>query len=531
MASLFGWEIRRQSDLAPAESFVAPQKDDGASQVSEGGVFAQALDLDGSARTAAELISRYREMEQHPEVDTAITDICNESIVYDPKTPIVKMNLDGVQLPDNIKTALQAEFEGALNLLEFNAQAYDIFKRWYVDGRLFYHAIIDKDNPKEGIKELRYIDPRKIRKIRQVKREQNSSTSESSIKVTKEYYIFNDRGFAQGSNLGSGSQSVTGLMIAKDAIINTTSGITDPTNSIVMSYLHKAIKPLNQLRCMEDSLVIMRLNRSVSRRVFYIDVGNLPKMKAEQYVRDMMAKFKNRLVYDASTGEVKDERKYMTMLEDFWLPRRGANGGTQIDILQGGENLGEVTDITYFQQKLFRSLNVPIGRLVSENGFNFGKSSEITRDEVNFSKFITRLRAKFALLFLKIMERQVVLKGMMSIDDWDKLAPLITFDYQKDNQYEELKELEILGLKTQALSQVEPFLGRFFSLDWVRKHILGQSDEDIKQMMIQIQAEMKNGLYAPVVPEPGAKPGVAASGAKNDTITAPTAGGGARYLA
>jgi hypothetical protein len=454
------------------------------------------LDLEGSAKTEAELVTKYRESALFPELDDAITDIINEAIIIDPAEPVVKINLDNVPgLGNNGKKAIEAEFSQVLDLLEFNAQGYDVFKRWYVDGRLYYHAIIDRKNPKAGITELRYIDPRKIRKIRQIKRENDKlqQTNAAAIKVTKEYYIYNERGFnVQGVQMGAGQ--VIGLKIAKDSIVYVTSGITDPNNSVVLSHLHKIIKVLNQLRAIEDALVIYRLNRSVDRRVFYIDVGNLPKLKAEQYLREIMAKFKNRMVYDSHTGEVRDERKFQTMLEDFWLPRREGQRGTQIETLKGGEHLNDIADIDYFKQKLYRSLNVPITRMTSENGFNLGKSSEITRDEIKFAKFIKRIRAKFSQLFLKILEKQVVLKGIMSIEEWDMFAPKITFDFQNDNEYALLKELEVLGYKLDTLSKVVPYVGQFFSMTWCKKRILGWTEEEIEDMMEEIEAEMKAGL-------------------------------------
>lgn len=533
---LFGFEITRKTDKPQnqPESFVSPQKDDGAAVVVEGGTYHQVMDIEGSAKTEAELVNRYREMELHPEIDLAINDVINDSIVVDPQEPTVKINLEKIGIPPQVKKALENEFENTLKLLQFNSQAYDLFKRWYVDGRLYYHAIIDKANPGLGIQELRYVDPRKIKKIRHVKKIQTADpTAAQAVQVTKEYYMYNEQGFApqQGLNRG-GVTTIAGIRIAKDSIIQATSGLTDSSNQVILSHLHKAIKPLNQLRCIEDALVIMRLNRSVDRRVFYIDVGNLPKLKAEQYVREIMAKFKNRLVYDATTGEVKDERKFMTMLEDFWLPRRGGtSNGTQIDVLKGGDNLGETTDVEYFKQKLYRALSIPIGRMNSEGSFNFGKASEITREEIKFAKFIMRLRAKFALLFLKIMEKQVVLKGIMSIEDWDNIAQMITFDFNKDNEYAELKELEIMGLRLDVLARMEPFFGKFWSLNWIKKHILNQSEEQIMQIMKEIQTEMEQGFYdATMDPENTDKGGGITSKGSGDNSGAVPASGSTRYF-
>jgi hypothetical protein len=490
-----GFEIKR-SRPEPV-SFASRQTDDGAAVVAEGGAYGTYVDLDGSIRTEAELVNKYREMSMHPEVDAAIEDIVNEVIVQEPDTKVVELILDDIDIPDKIKKLFITEFEGALQLLEFNQLSYEIFRRWYVDGRLYYHAIIDEQNPKNGIVELRYIDPRKIRKLREVKKKK--TINQVALNQTgSEYYIYNDKGFAKtAGNSSIPTNTIGGLKIAKDSIIHCTSGLTSLNGDLVQSYLHKAIKPLNQLRSMEDSLVIYRISRAPERRIFYIDVGNLPKMKAEQYLRDIMTKFKNKLVYDSATGEIRDDRKFMTMLEDFWLPRREGGKGTEITTLPGGQNLGQMDDVEYFQRKLFASLNVPISRLDPNTQFNFGRNSEITRDEVKFSKFITRLRNKFAALFTKILERQLVLKGIITIEEWEEIREKIGFKFSQDNYYAELKETEILRDRVAMLRDVDDYAGKFFSNEWIRRHVLRQSDNEMEEIDKQIQEEQNNPQYNP----------------------------------
>jgi len=496
--SLFGIEFKKNDTKKDElESFVPKIDDSGAIIVAEGGSHSQFLDLEGTAKTEAELIARYREMSLHPEVDTAIDDIINEIIVVDPKEEIVKINLDKIDYSNDLKKKITTEFKVIQDLFEFNNQAYEIAKRWYIDGRLYYHCIVDNKKLKEGIQELRYIDPRKIRKVRQVKRLQQAQLSGNfAVKNAKEYYVFNDRGFGQaaGTAISISSGSVIGLKIAKDSIIHATSGLTDVNSSTVLSYLHKAIKPLNQLRVMEDALVIYRISRAPERRVFYIDVGSLPKLKAEQYIREMMAKFKNKLSYNSQTGEVTDDRKFMTMLEDFWLPRRGGtegDRGTKIEQLPSGGNLGEITDIEYFQKKLYKSLNVPTSRLASEGGFNLGRASEISRDEVKFNKFVTRLRSKFSTLFIKSLEKQLILKNIVALEDWESISNKISFDYNMDNQFAQLKELEVLKEKLDILQGVDAFVGKYFSTDWIKTHILGFSKEEQEDMEKEMQADQE----------------------------------------
>lgn len=500
---LFGFEFKRK---APEPISFAPQAtDDGAVVVAEGGVYGTYVDLDGSIRTEAELINKYREMAQHPECDAAVDDIVNEVITQEPEVKPVEIVLDDLEnINDRIKKLLQNEFEEVLKLLEFNSLAYDVFRRWYVDGRLYYHAILyNEEDPQQGIRELRYIDPRKIRKVRTQKKKKVAS----NVPVTqtdKEYYIYNDKGFAKtmGSNASIPQNTIGGIRIAKDSIIHCTSGLMSVSGDLVQSYLHKAIKPLNQLRSMEDSLVIYRISRAPERRIFYIDVGNLPKPKAEQYLRDIMTRFKNKLVYDAGTGEIRDDRKFMTMLEDFWLPRREGGRGTEITTLPGGQNLGQMDDVIYFQRKLYKSLNVPITRLDPEVQFNLGRATEITRDEVKFAKFISRLRNKFSQLFLKILERQLILKQICTPEDWDVWKDIIRFKFAQDNYYAELKETEILRDRIAMLRDVDDYAGKYYSHEWIRKHVLQQSDEDIEEMDEQIADELANPQYNPQpVPE------------------------------
>ena len=420
MAELFGFEIKRKSqeDLG---SFVPRQDDDGAVVVAEGGVYGQYIDLEQTSKTEGELVTRYRKMSMQPECENAIDDVVNESVVYDPESHVVELNIDNVDVSESIKKTIRDEFNTIKDLLDFERQGYEIFRHWYIDGRLYFHIIIDEQDVKSGIKELRYIDPRKIRKIRVVdKKASGQGTNKFTLNKTKqEYYLYNEKGYKSGPGMVNPAQNTTqGLKIAKDSILHTTSGLMSEDNKMVLSHLHKAIKPLNQLRVLEDATVIYRISRAPERRIFYIDVGNLPKLKAEQYLRDMMAKHKNRLVYDATTGELRDDRKFMTMLEDYWLPRREGGKGTEITTLPAGQNLGEMDDVLYFQKKLYRALNVPVSRLEPEAGFSLGRASEISRDEIKFQKFIARLRLKFAALFEKALEKQLILKGIITPDDW-----------------------------------------------------------------------------------------------------------------
>jgi len=502
MASLFGFEFKKRIEEPPPVSFAPEQNDDGAVVVAAGGSYGTFVDLEGTARTEAELVTRYRDMSLTADIDRAVEEIVNEAIVQETDETIVEMNLEGLPYPDSIKKLIIDEFNGIKNLLDFNNRSYEIFRRWYIDGRLYYHAIIDEKNPKKGIIELRPIDPRKIRKVRENKKKKDLKSSAVVTQTEKEYFIYNEKGYnAQGIGSGAAAYSATGVKIAKDAIVHCTSGLMDNNGTMVLSYLHKAIKPLNQLRVLEDATVIYRISRAPERRIFYIDVGNLPKMKAEQYLRDMMVRHKNRLVYDATTGEVRDDRKFMTMLEDYWLPRREGGRGTEITTLPGGENLGKMEDVEYFQNKLYQSLNVPVTRLQSEQVYSIGRATEITRDEVKFSKFINRMRTKFSTLFLKCLEKQLVLKGIVTVDDWKAMSQVIRFDYAKDNYYEELKETEVLSSRLQLATTLSPFIGKYYSHRWVRQNIFKQSDEDRLEMDSEIVGEFKNQVLYPPPPE------------------------------
>lgn len=500
MAEIFGFEIKRK-EQEPI-SFAPKTEDDGAVVVAEGGVYGTYVDLDGSIKTEAELINKYREMAQHPEIEAAIDDIVNEVITQEPEVQVVELNLDDLKQSDRIKKMLITEFDEVLRLLEFNALSYEVFRRWYVDGRLYYHAIVDEETPTNGIKELRYIDPRKVRKVREQKKKRIAS-GVSLNQTAGEYYLYNDKGFSKTSGTAAiPSNTVGGIRIAKDSIIHCTSGQTSVNGDLVQSYLHKAIKPLNQLRSMEDSLVIYRISRAPERRIFYIDVGNLPKVKAEQYLRDVMTRFKNKLVYDAATGEVRDDRKFMTMLEDFWLPRREGGKGTEITTLPGGQNLGQMDDVIYFQRKLYKSLNVPITRLDPEVQFNLGRATEITRDEVKFAKFVNRLRNKFSQLFIKILERQLILKNIVAPEDWEEMREAIRFKFAQDNYYAELKETEVLRDRITMLRDVDDYATKYYSHEWIRRHVLRQSDEEMEEIDKQIADEAENTQYNPVQPGP-----------------------------
>lgn len=494
MVQLFGFEIKRKIEAKEQlRSFADPVNDDGAISVATGGAQSTFVDLDGTAKTEAELVNRYRSMLQQPEVQAAVDDIVNEAITISDENRVVECVTDDVDMPDSIKKKIREEFENVLKLLDFSNQGYEIFSRWYVDGRLYYHAVIDETAPKKGIQELRYIDPRKIRKIREFEKEKpvNGSNQFTLKRVKTEYYIYSDKGYDVNTSAQQLNtfDSIQGLKIAKDSIINCNSGVLNEKNTIILSHLHKAYKPLNQLRMMEDAAVIYRISRAPERRVFYIDVGNLPKIKAEQYLREMMVNHKNKLVYDASTGEMRDDRKFMTITDDFWLPRREGNRGTEITTLPGGQNLGEMEDINYFQKKLYKSLNVPISRLEAETGFSLGRSSEISRDEVKFAKFIRRLRARFSTLFDKALEKQLILKGVIKPEEWDIIKDSIRYDFKLDNHFEELKQSEILRDRVSLLDQVNNYVGVYYSKDWVRKNVLHMSEDEIEEIEKQLKDE------------------------------------------
>lgn len=507
MVQIFGWEFKRKQAEDQYDSFV-PKTDaneDGAVVISAGGAYGTYVDLDGTVRTDAELITKYREMALHPEVDAAVEEITNEAINMD-EEKVVRIVLDDLNYSPKVKKNISDSFEKILELLEFNNRAHDIFRKWYIDGRTYYHVVIDEKNTEEGVKELRYIDPRKLRKVREQSRKRIKNNDFSVPKTVNEYYIFNEKGFDytnKGVQTATATSSASGLKIAKDAIVFSSSGLTDAAGKTILSFLHKAIKPLNQLRTLEDSTVIYRISRAPERRIWYIDVGNLPKMKAEQYVREIMTKHKNRLVYDANTGDIKDDRKFMTMLEDYWIPRREGGRGTEVDTLPAGQNLGEMADVEYFQKKLYRSLNVPTDRLDAQSQFNLGRSSEITREELKFGKFIDRLRGRFTTLFLSILEKEVVLRKIMTIEEWNLIKNKIQFDFVKDSYFTELKNAEILQGRMQTLASMENYIGKYYSNDWVRKNILKQDDNMIEELNEQIIEEMSNQIYNPPMLQPG----------------------------
>lgn len=492
--NLFGFQISRQKAEVQQQSektFAVPANEDGALTISAAAYYGTYVDLDGTAKNEVELISRYREMAMQPEIESAIDDIVNEAIVQNDNGQSIRVIMDDLKQPDKIKKAIEEEFKIVLRLLNYQNMATDIFRRFYIDGRLFYHIIIDEKTPTEGIKGLRYIDPRKIRKVREVKKEKDSTTATDIVSTVNEYYIYNDK-VVSGT---SSSYGPVGVRIAKDSIININSGLMDSRRAVVLSYLHKAIKPLNQLRMIEDATVIYRISRAPERRIFYIDVGNLPKLKAEQYLRDIMVKYKNKLVYDAQTGEVRDDRKFLSMMEDFWLPRREGGKGTEITTLPGGQNLGELEDVKYFEKKLYKALNVPISRLdPNQTGFSLGRVGEITRDEVKFSKFVDRQRQKFAEIFDQALRVQCVLKGICTADEFDEFKENIYYDFLKDNNFAELKEAELVRERLSLLGSVDPYVGRYYSMEWIQRNVLRMTNEDIKEMREQIDAEKAAGL-------------------------------------
>ena len=494
MSQLFGYSLDRKKSKGSAKgpSFVHKDNDDAAQPIAAGGHFGQYVDLGDSANKSSDvdLIGRYRAMSLHPEADAAINDIVNEAIAGDLDDHPVDIELSNLKVSDAIKTRIREEFGNILSLLDFDRKAYDIFRRWYIDGRLFYHKMINPDNPKEGITELRYIDPRKIKKVIEYdKPKDRISPADPQVNVlipkAVEYYIYAPKGLRGYEN--------NGIKIAPDAVAFAHSGQLDMQRNCVLSHLHKAIKALNQLRMIEDSLVIYRLSRAPERRIFYIDVGNLPKQKAEQYLREVMSRYRNKLVYNADTGEIRDDKKFMSMLEDFWLPRREGGRGTEITTLPGGQNLGELEDVKYFQKKLYRSLNVPESRLESDSSFNVGRSAEITRDEVKFQKFVVRLRKKFGDLFNDLLKTQLILKGVFTPEEWDDVKEHIQYDFIADNYFSELKEQEIMTARMALLEQMDPYVGKYFSLEYMRRQILKQPDALFKDIDKDMAQEIKDG--------------------------------------
>jgi len=490
MAELFGFSFRRREEelKKSAPSPVAPTNEDGATSFIAGGYHGTYVDLDGNFKTEYDMVVKYRMMAMHPEVDSAIEDIIQEAIVTDQNDSPVQIDLANLDVSDSVKEMIRTEFDYIKNLIGFDTKAHEMFRRWYIDGRLYYHKVIDLKRPQDGILELRYVDPQKIKKVRQINKIPKTADQFQSLDYGKvdEYFIYNPKGLRNTS-------ANSGIKIAKDAITYVTSGILDTNKNIVLSYLHKAIKVLNQLMMIEDSLVIYRISRAPERRIFYIDVGNLPKVKAEQYLREVMSRYRNKLVYDANTGEIRDDRKYMSMLEDFWLPRREGGRGTEITTLPGGQNLGELTDIQYFQTKLYKALNVPAGRLESGQAFNIGRSSEIMRDELKFTKFVGKLRKKFSEMFQDILKTQLILKGVITPEDWDDMKEHIQYDYLYDNHFTELKNIEMLNEKINLITAMEPFMGRYFSTEYVRTNILGQSEVEKKELDDQMKDDISSG--------------------------------------
>ena len=493
MSQLFGYSLERaKKGQSVGPSFVSKESDDAATPVAGGGYFGTAIDLDGTFKDENDLIRRYRSMSIHPECDRAIDDVVNEAIAGDIDDTPVDVELSNLKVGSGIKKKIREEFMNVLRLLDFDKKAYDIFRRWYIDGKLYYHKLIDPKNPRRGITELRYVDPRKIRKVVEMERKQDRQqldprTLESQLSPrTCEYYVYNPKGLRAG-------METSGLKIAPDAIAFCHSGLKDMNKNVVMSHLHKAIKALNQLRMIEDSLVIYRLSRAPERRIFYIDVGNLPKQKAEQYLREVMSRYRNKLVYNADTGEIRDDRKFMSMLEDFWLPRREGGRGTEITTLPGGQNLGELEDVKYFQRKLYRALNVPESRLESESSFNLGRAAEITRDEVKFQKFVTRLRKKFSELLHDLLKTQLILKGVISLEEWDDMSEHIQYDFIADNYFSELKEKEMLTERLNLVTAMDPFAGRYFSLEYIRRQVLRHTDAEMKEIDKQMEKEIADG--------------------------------------
>jgi len=512
MAKLFGFSIE-DGDNKPkgAVSPVPQNNEDGVDHYLTSGFFGSYVDIEGVYRSEYDLIKRYREMALHPEVDGAIEDIVNEAIVSDTNDSPVQIELSNLNASDGLKKKIREEFKYILELLDFDKKAHEIYRNWYVDGRLYYHKVIDLKNPTDGIQELRYIDALKMRFVRQAAKQKREDIryqpnaekdpKDAGFPDIQEYFIYNQSTSQIGSIANRGSnQASQGIKFAKDSITYCTSGLVDRNKNLTLSYLHKAIKSLNQLRMIEDSLVIYRLSRAPERRIFYIDVGNLPKMKAEQYLRDVMMRYRNKLVYDAQTGEIRDDKKFMSMLEDFWLPRREGGRGTEISTLPGGQNLGELSDIKYFQEKLYRSLNVPTSRIGGQEGFNLGRSSEILRDELKFTKFVGRLRKRFSVMFNDLLKTQLILKNIVSPEDWNVMSEHIQYDFLYDNHFSELKDAELMTERLNIAATAEPYIGKYYSQDYVRRKILRQTDEEIIEQDKLIKAEIAAGI----IPDPNA---------------------------
>lgn len=479
---IFGFEIKRKKEKEQKGAIVAPASDDGSTVMtsSASGYYGLTVDIEGVIKNENDLIRRYRQIAQYSDCDSAIEDIVNEAITANDDESPVDIVLDDVELSESIKNKIRDEFSSILKLYKFNEKGHDMFRSWYIDGRLYYHILLDPTNIKKGIVELRQIDPRKIRKIKNVKKEKNDKGVEV-VKSVEEYYIYNDKGINENTSQG--------VKLSVDSVVYAPSGLIDANTNMMLGHLHKAIKPVNQLKMIEDALIIYRVSRAPERRVFYVDVGNLPKMKAEQYVNDIMNKFRNKIVYDATTGEVRDDRKHLSMMEDFWMPRREGGKGTEITTLPGGQGLGQIEDIQYFQTKLYQALNVPISRLQPAQGFSLGRANEVTRDEIKFNKFIERIRRKFTAIFSDTLKVQLVAKGIILLEEWEDIVQDVRFDFQEDNHFAELRDTEILMNRIQTLQQVEQYVGKYYSQEYVRRFILQQSENEIKQIDAQIEDE------------------------------------------
>jgi hypothetical protein len=531
MAELFGFSLDKDNQKKKKQqgliSPVAPNNDDGTVTISAGGYYGQYVDMEGVSRNEFEQIRKYREVSLHPEVDSAIDEVVNEAIVADGDDSPVEIELSNLDQSESIKKRIREEFNELKRLLQFDKKCYHIFRRWYIDGRLYYHKVIDVNKPTEGIKELRYIDPLKIKKMREVKKKPAAGGPDNAklnYGEVNEYYLYNPKGvFNHKAAVTLAGNDQLGVKIAPDAITFCTSGLMDMNQNLPLSYLHKALKAVNQLRMIEDSLVIYRMSRAPERRIFYIDVGNLPKVKAEQYLREVMSRYRNKLVYDASTGEIRDDKKFMSMLEDFWLPRREGGRGTEITTLPGAQNLGELKDVEYFLKKLYKSLNLPPSRVGEEKGFSLGRSNEILRDELKFIKFVGRLRKQFSHLFNDMLKTQLILKGVITSEDWEIMEQHIQYDYLFDNHFTELKEIEMIGERLNLVERMQPFLGVYYSNDHIKRQILQQKESEIEEIRIQIEKEKKSGelMDTPVMPVEDPNAPAPPSGGPVDTSTKP----------
>ncbi len=531
MAELFGFSLdkgdqkkKKQQGLV---SPVAPNNDDGTVTISAGGYYGQYVDMEGVSKNEFQQIRKYREVSLHPEVDSAIDEVVNEAIVADGDDSPVEIELSNLDQSDSIKKRIREEFNEIKRLLQFDKKCYHIFRRWYIDGRLYYHKVIDVNKPTEGIKELRYIDPMKVKKMREVKKKPTAGQGDNqklNYGDVNEYYLYNPKGiFNHKAAVSLAGNDQLGVKIAPDAITFCTSGLMDMNQNLPLSYLHKALKAVNQLRMIEDSLVIYRMSRAPERRIFYIDVGNLPKVKAEQYLREVMSRYRNKLVYDASTGEIRDDKKFMSMLEDFWLPRREGGRGTEITTLPGAQNLGELKDVEYFLKKLYKSLNLPPSRVGEEKGFSLGRSNEILRDELKFIKFVGRLRKQFSHLFNDMLKTQLILKGVITVDDWELMEQHIQYDYLFDNHFTELKEIEMIGERLNLVERMQPFLGVYYSNDHIKRQILQQKESEIEEIRVQIEVEKKSGelMDTPVMPVEDPNAALPPAGGPVDTSSKP----------